>query len=248
VPFIVLSLIVQIALVVHVVRTGRNMTWIFVVLFFPFVGSAAYFIVEILPELQGSRGARNAKRKLSKALDPGRELREAVDLYEAAPTAQNAMRLAALHLQAGAFDEARSLYARSLTGVHGDDPELLLGLAQAEFGIGHYAEAITALDRLKANHPKRATAEGHLLYARALQGAGRLPEAIEELEALARYYPGPEPACRLAQILSEQGEEHRASELYENVLRTARTSGKPYGLTHKAWIDVARRATSPTNG
>ena len=83
-PIAIISLIIQIALVVHIVKTGRNMTWVFIVIFVPLVGSIAYFIVELLPELSGSRTARNLKRNISKAVDPNKDFKSASQRLEIA--------------------------------------------------------------------------------------------------------------------------------------------------------------------
>ena len=56
----IVFLLAQIACAVHVVRTGRNTLWVYLVVFVPVVGMAAYFFAEILPELMQSRGARQA--------------------------------------------------------------------------------------------------------------------------------------------------------------------------------------------
>lgn len=63
-PFFILSVIIQVLLIVHIVKTGRNTTWIWIVVLLPAAGAIAYFIVEILPELMGGRSARKAKKKL----------------------------------------------------------------------------------------------------------------------------------------------------------------------------------------
>ena len=48
------TVLLQIALAVHVVRTRRPFIWLFVILFFPLIGSAVYVIAEIIPELDRS--------------------------------------------------------------------------------------------------------------------------------------------------------------------------------------------------
>jgi hypothetical protein len=53
-PLIILSVIVQIALIVHAVRTGRSPYWVFIILMVPGIGSLAYFIVELLRQFRGS--------------------------------------------------------------------------------------------------------------------------------------------------------------------------------------------------
>jgi hypothetical protein len=48
------TVILQIVLAVHVVRTRRPFIWIFIILFFPLLGSLIYIIAELLPEWERS--------------------------------------------------------------------------------------------------------------------------------------------------------------------------------------------------
>ena len=242
-PILILSLIVQIALVVHVVRTGRNMTWVFILIFAPVIGGIAYFIVEILPEMRGTRTARKMQRQLTTAIDPEREFREARERYEETNTVQNAIALAAQHMRRNEFAAAKALYQRALTGVHATDPDVLYGLASAQFGLREYDDALRSLDTLKAENPDRTNAEGQLLYARALQELGRTDEAIAEFEALHGYYSGPEPACRLAPLLRERGQAARADELFREVVKAASRSGRHYNDLNSEWVAMAKRET-----
>lgn len=242
-PLIFLSIVVQLALVVHIMKTGRNTSWVFIVLFFPLIGSLAYFIIELLPELTNTRTAKSAQRSLAKAVDPDKELREATEQYDLARTAQNAMRLARQHLERGHFREAKELYERSLSGVHSDDPDLLIGLAEAHFGLAEYAEVITCLDTLKSTNPGKTSQDGHLLYARALEEQGRIDEALHEYQALVAYFSGPEPSCRLGSLLKSQGRLDEARALFEAVLARSKTAGKHYNTRYRDWVALARRET-----
>lgn len=56
-PLFGLVLIVRIACVVHVVRSGRNQIWIYVIIFPPAAGCLVHLVAEILPELFRSRAA-----------------------------------------------------------------------------------------------------------------------------------------------------------------------------------------------
>lgn len=240
-PLIVLSIIVQLALVVHVIKTGRNTTWVFIVVFLPLIGSLAYFIIELLPELTNTRTARSAQRSLAKTVDPDKALREASEQYALARTAQNAMTLAKEHLQRDDFSAAKELYKRSLSGVHSDDPDLLLGLAQAHFGLTNYAEALSCLDTLKDKNAAKTSQDGHLLYARALEELGRTDDALHEYQALVGYCAGPEASCRLGTLLKAQGRLEEARALFESVLARSKTAGKHYNTLYGDWIALANR-------
>lgn len=242
-PIVVISIIIQLALVVHIMKTGRNTTWVFIVLIFPLIGSLAYCIIELLPELTNTRTARTAQRSLAKAVDPDKALREAQTQYELARTAHNAMTLAEQHLARGNFGEAKELYGRSLSGVHSDDPDLLFGLASAHFGLAEFGEAVGCLDTLKRSHPGQTSPQGHLLYARALDGQGRVDEAIAEYQALVGYYPGPEPSCRLATLLKAHGRGDEARALLQAVVLRSKSAGKHYNSLYHEWVEQARRET-----
>lgn len=43
-------IILQVALAVHAIRTGRPFTWVFLIVVFPLVGSLVYLIAELIPE------------------------------------------------------------------------------------------------------------------------------------------------------------------------------------------------------
>jgi hypothetical protein len=240
-PYFIISLVVQLALVVHILKTGRNMTWIFIVLFFPVIGTLAYVIVELLPELKNNPTANRARRKLSNTVNPNRDLQAASQNLAVADTVQNAMTLAQECMDKSRYEEAKQLYERCLKGVHADDPYLLIGLAQAQFGLNDFVGTIKALDRLKETNPAHRSAEGHLLYCRAQEQQGNLDAAIHEYEVLATYYPGPEPTCRLASILNARGKTQEARTLFEKVLNESKVAGKHYNTLHKDWISLARR-------
>lgn len=240
-PYLILSLVIQLALVVHIIKTGRNMTWVFIVLFFPLVGTLAYLIVELLPEWSNSRSGVTARRKLTRLANPEGSFKNASRNFEVADTAQNAIRLAAEYLEKQQYQQATELYQRALRGIHADDPVLLLGLARARFGLDDATGAVQALDLLKEKNPGHASPEGHLLYARAKERLGDLHAAAHEYEALAGYYSGPEPTCRLAAIYKAQGRTEEARALFQKVVHISRIAGRHYNDLHKDWVAMAQR-------
>lgn len=238
---LILTYLVQLALIVHVLKTGRNAIWVFVLLFAPFIGGLAYFIVELLPDLMGSRGGRKAQRSVANAIDPNRDLRAASQQHAVADTVQNSLVLANQHLERQQYREAADLFGRCLRGLYADDPDILFGLAKAQFGLNDYAAVIATLDRLRGTNPKARTADSHLLYARAQEESGATDNAKTEYEALAKYYPGPEPRCRLALILKARGDAEGARKLFAGVVGESEVAGRHYNQIHREWVALARR-------
>ena len=239
-PLFVLSILIQLGLVVHVMKTGRNTSWIYILLFFPLIGGLAYVIVELLPSMGQSPGGVRLRRNVSKTLNPHREMREAAQNFSVASTASNALTLAEQLMEKRAFEQAREVLEHSMKGLHATDPELMMALAKALFGLGEYQACLDTLDDFKRHNPQRTSADGHLLYARSLEKQGRLNEARTEYVALIGYCSGPEPACRLGRMLAEAGEVAESRALYRSVLEKARVSGKHYHRLHKHWIQIAQ--------
>lgn len=235
-------LVAQILCAVHVMKTGRPYYWIFIVVFAPMVGMIAYFVVEILPELSGSRTARSAAAGMGRALDPGRAVREAERNLAMTPTAGNKAALADAYLEVGRADEAAALYRDTLTGVHATDPGLMQGLARAEFARGNFAAVEQVLDDLREANPNFQSAECHLLYARSLEEQGKVERALHEYGALAPYYPGQEARCRYALLLEKAGEHRESQRLFREICQSVEMSPRHARRLQREWYDIARRA------
>jgi hypothetical protein len=238
---VILSLALQIYFGIHAVRTGRPFVWVLVIMLTSFIGCLAYVLIELAPEWWASRSGRQVKSAIGKTIDPEKSLKAAQKACEQVDSAQNRIKLAEEYFLLNRYGEARELYAKSMAGIYAEDWQIMLGMAKAEFGLNNFDAVIGVLDQLKAANPHFKSPEGHLLYARALEGAGRIPEAIHEYQALSNYYPTPEPACRLAQVYQAQGNKTLADELFQEVIKRSVSAGKVFNETNKEWIKMAKR-------
>lgn len=243
-PVFIASILVQVALIVHVIRTGRNSLWIWVLALLPMAGPIAYILVEILPEVFGGRTARRAVSSVRRTLDPTRDLRQAHKLARLTDSIDAKRRLAEELLAAGEYDDAIASYRATLTGLYEHDPHLLLGLARAQFSKGDAAAARQTLDDLIAANPQFKSIEGHLLYARALEGEGALAKAAEEYAALVGYDAGAEARYRQAVLLKRMGDKDKAHELLKRLLDDSQLTTRHARQLQKEWLDLARRELS----
>src|SRR6266513_875176 len=138
---LILSILVQVALIIHVVKTGRNQIWIWVLALLSLPGALAYIAVEILPELLGSRAAQRTARGLRQAVDPGRELRRYENEARVGGNVASRQRYAEELVRHERYEEAIGQYREALTGLYEHDPNLMLGLAQLLQAQGRRAEA-----------------------------------------------------------------------------------------------------------
>jgi hypothetical protein len=231
----------QLLCILHVVRTGRPHYWIYILLFAPVLGGVGYFIAEILPELLGTREARQAVTQARRAFDPEREYRALADQLDTADTAENRKALAEESLRLGKVEQAITLYKTALTGVHKDDPNIMHGLARAYFAAGDFANCGQTLDALRAANPRFQSGEAHLLYARSLEGQGRIEEALVEYEAVSGYFAGAEARCRYALLLRQAGRTQQAGQLFAEVVRGVDKTGGPFKRAQREWYDIAKQ-------
>jgi hypothetical protein len=241
-PYIGVHTIVAAILVFHVLKTGRDFRWIFLLIFLPYVGALIYVVMEIVPSLTGGLAARRAARRVGKLVDPGRSLRQYQLDYERSRNVDTAARLANELVREGRYDEAIRVCEESRSGVFADDPKLLMTLASAQFAKREFGKAIETLDSLRAKNPQFRSSDGHLLYARALDEEGKAAQAIEEYEALARYFPGAEARVRLAQLHQKKGDTETAQRLFRQIIEDARLAPKHFQRAQREWIDVAKKA------
>jgi hypothetical protein len=245
-PFAIVSLLIQAGLIIHVIKTGRNSLWIWVLAFLPGAGPLAYVVVEILPGLFGSRAARAAGRGVRQAIDPDRDLRQASAEAALTDTVVAKARLGAEFTRRGDYASAIQTYRSGLRGLYEFDATLLLGLAQAEFAAGDATGARTSLDALIAHNPDFKSSDGHLLYARALEAEGNVAKAESEYRSISAYYPGAEAKVRFAQFLQKVGREADARAVLDDVLRTAELAPRHVRRAQAEWIALAKQSRGRT--
>lgn len=209
-------LAVQVTCVVHLVKTGRNPLWLTALIFLPMVGAIAYFIVEILPGLQGNRHVRTARAKAVAAIDPERELRAARDALDLTDTVANRVRLGDAASDLGRWSEAEAAYREALAKVP-DDAQVTAKLARTIFEQGHAGEALALLDGLDPPSAQGERDRQGLLRARMLEHLGRNEDALALYADIVTRLPGEEARCRYAALLLSEGWENKARKQLEEI-------------------------------
>ena len=248
-PLLILTYVVQIAMIVHVLRTGRNTYWVIILLIAPFgVGALAYFIVELLPDLMSSRHTKSAVRGVRKTLNPGADLRQRQREHRLSGSVDATRHLAGELLDSGRYDEAIEHYRKALTGLYEFDPDLMLGLAQAQFAAGDSAATRETLEQLIDKNPDYRSPDGHLLYARAVEACGDDATAESEYEAVAGSYAGAEARLRYGLLLERIGRPEAAREQFEEIITAAELAPRHYRKAQRDWIKQAKEGLSRVSG
>jgi hypothetical protein len=216
-----LHVLVALFFAVHAIRSGQQMYWLFILFMFPLLGSIVYFAAVYLPNSRLQHGATKAASAAARALDPGRELREARAAFDYTPTAQNQMRLAAAQLEAGDAAEAAATYEACLQGAFASDLEIRFGAARATLASGRAADAVRHLDIIRQAQPTFRAEQVALLLAQALAAAGRQEQARAQFEhAMAHHGASFTVQAEYAIWAASVGDAPKAKQLYQELQRT----------------------------
>ena len=237
----ILVWLIQLALIIHVLKTGRSRYWILMLFFMPMIGGLAYFVIEILPEFSNSISGQRAVRNVKQTLNPGADLRQHKAAWDQSPNVDNGRRYAEALMDSGKTAEAEEIINQALKGLFATEPTLLLLKARLLFESERTHEAMKALESLQEHNPDFRSAEGHLLYARALETEGQVNKAVKEYSAVSGYFPGVEARYRLALCLGVAGNESASQTELESILNDAKLAPPHFRKSQKTWLDAVKR-------
>lgn len=227
---------------VHVVRTGREMFWLWLFIIGPLLAPAFYFFAVLVPEWVGGSGARKVGKVARQTLDPEREYRSALRTLEDTPTVGARMKVAHAAAALGRWGDAEAQWALASEGGWADDPSILMGHARSLLELGRHAEALERLEKLKALGPEGNTPTVALAFARAYEGLGRNEEADEAYRFAADRVPGLESGGRYVAFMAKVGRREDAEIGFEEIERRLAKIAPPLRPEARVWRDLAARA------
>jgi len=236
----ILIWLMQLALIIHVFKTDRSRYWLLILFFMPLIGGLAYFVIELLPQFSGSITGQRALRNVKQTLNPGADLRQNEAAWNQSPNVDNGRRYAETLIESGKTTEAEEVLNQALKGLFANEPTLLLLKARLQFDNERTAEAVQSLEALQEHNPDFRSADGHLLYARALEAEDRIDDAIKEYSAVSGYFPGVEARYRLALCLNAAGKTSAARAEFESILNDAKLAPPHFHKSQKVWLEAVR--------
>ena len=243
-PILVLTVLVQILCIYHVVSSGRDKYWIGLILMAPGIGSLIYVLTQVLPDAGKSRTAASLKENAIKAMDPNRELREALQDFDLLESVDNRIRLADALYELEKYEEAEPHLKICLQGAHKNDPHMLIRLASIRLELGDPNAALALLDQLQENNKGFNSQNGHMLYSRALEAAGRTEEALSSFASLVDYATGEEARVRYGFLLQNDSRHSEAVQIFEEVIKRVGRGTKFYRRAQRHWAERAKLGLS----
>jgi hypothetical protein len=233
--------ILQIICIVHAVR-NRNTSSIWIILFFPFIGSIVYLATEVRGV---GRGGRNLAGQLVQVVQPSRKLEALRAQLDHAPTVDNRLALAEECVRLKRYDEALALY--DTTGAHKDDPEVLKRRASVQFEMGKPVEAKLTLEHLFDLNPRERTPAMRLLFARIVETEGGAEATLAAYEAATPGALGDEVRCRYAGALEGAGRRDQALAIYTRIVKESAHSDSRYRRENREWIQISKAKLDETS-
>jgi hypothetical protein len=184
---IALPYLLQLLCIIHVVRTGRNTSWIWLIIFVPYVGGVAYLLVEVLPTLgRGGRRVLVSTRDIvERTFNPTARLKTLERTAAFSQTHENERALADEYAACGDHAKALVLYEKLASGMHARDADLVLARARCFYGLGRHQVGTRLLDELEAaGHDFRTIPEA-LVRLKLMEGAGS--DGVAVAAAWARF-------------------------------------------------------------
>lgn len=212
--------------VIHVMKTGQERYWIYVVVMLPGIGILAYIIVVLVPSLLDTKQGYKLEKNLKNIINPRAALARAENDVKDAPTFENKSRLADAYLNNGQYQDSLNLYGEIGQGMYQYDPHLLLHAAKCYYFLNAPQKCIETLDLLREKNPDFDSSEGHLFYAKSLALAGNTIRAKKEFESLVKYYRGYEAKVSYGEALITMKEFDRAKEILLDLRDEAKRAPK----------------------
>ena len=184
--FALVPYILQLALIIHCIKTNKPFYWIYLIIFIPYVGGVAYLLVELLPALLNSRQLRQTGQSIVRTFNPCVTIKKLEEQLENQDTVSNRTALAQAYIEAQQYDKAVPLLRSCLSGPFADDRATLLLLAQALFADGQTADNTQTAD---GNGVQKTDTDNTNNQSRAGQSASGTREAAEILQKLQKEQP-----------------------------------------------------------
>ena len=230
-------LVIQIACVVHLLRTGRPYWWLWLIFAIPLIGVAAYLYVEVRP----TWGKLDFESILWRLKSPAQRIAILGDRLEESNTVKNRLALAAELHEAGQFDRECEVLDGGLRGAFKDDVTLLLKLAEAHLEAGRAAEAQQIVQQVVPPRSPDVQLQHALLKARTLARIGQPAEAEPLLVELVNRKKSEAPRYYYAEFLIDQKRRGDGVAILQDILRQYRRGTVVWRHQERRWFSAAKR-------
>lgn len=211
--FYYITVALQVICVIHCIRRGTKMQWIWLIVFVPVVGSIAYIFIEMF----SGREIRQVQSGIGSLINPAGSIRKLEENLRFSDTFNNRMALGNAYLGSGQTDKAVELYESCYTGAFMENEDLLKQLIVAYSMQQRYKDVLPMAQKLYKT-PQFARSQAHLLYAIALEHTGNPAQAEKEFKIMNVRYSHFEPRYQYGLFLQRAGRHQEARDVFAGMV------------------------------
>ena len=228
----------QVLCIIHAYKTGRR-NWIYLLIFLPGIGVLIYLFMEILPDIRRGEFVPTLQRWIT----PHYRIRAWEQRIRVSDTVFNRLNLAKAY-------EERDLPAKAIPLVmscleddlYARDPDIMLQLARLLFEDGKYAESLAQFSKAwPLQPPGLRKMEDELIYSRALEASGALPQAEEAYQRIIRVHHSLEAMYWYGLFLKKQGRPEEAMAQFRSAREEIRLYPRYARRRYMQWVRLSRR-------
>ncbi|GAA3916470.1 hypothetical protein GO495_19575 [Chitinophaga oryziterrae] len=232
-----LIILAQIFCVAHAMKKGKK-DWIYIIIFLPAAGAIAYFIREILPEINRGEFTSN----LQNLFLPNHNIKEWERRVRVADTVTNKLQLADAYAQQKQYAKAIALAESCRVGHHANDVGITQRLARLYFYNEQYGESIASFKKLLSSRKDQMNnQEDELLYAKALEGNMELERAEEEYKKVIRVHHSLEAMYYYGLMLKKQRRNKEAAAQFQAVRDEIELHPRYVRRMNTQWVRLSRK-------
>lgn len=225
--------VLQIALAIHVYRTGRPYWWLWLLFSAPMIGGVAYLLIEVMPDVRSPRGLfYGLKPRKWRIADLRRELDES-------ETIDNRLSLAEELFDGGDVQGAHDVAVECLRGVFKNDPRTLVDVARYKYALGSFADGLSLLDKVDTQRDRMLALEVARLRGDCLCGLKQFAEAETAYESIVGRYIGEAPRFGLAAVYENTGRVDEAIATWTDIRHRFRRASSAWRRSEKKWYKLA---------
>lgn len=234
--FSAIPAIIALVAIVDVIRVGAPWYWIWIIMGFPMLGPAAYFVVVRSGWLDsGGRTLSPSTARRIQARKRVRELNVQLSHWRGpAVLAEAGEELLVL----GKYKQAEKHFLEARENGAGIE-DVNFGLAQTWQMQGRFADAVPLLEELVKAAPDAYMGRAMLQLGRSLDESGQKERAEQVLRQVLERRTIIEAQVRLTRLLLAKGEKDEAQRILNEVKVDARNLPRYLRREHRAWIWTA---------
>lgn len=220
--------IVQIVALIHFVRRRPENYWFYIILFGGFVGSAAYLVVEAVPDLGLLRGVFQGFGRRT------RIQKVETDILDN-PSAANFEELGEMYLDEKKFEKSREAFTKAIA-ARSDSPHTFYLRGKASIGLGDFAGAIPDLEAAVRSDHKFDYYRAAAILADAYAQTGDYARAEAMFAEPLQFTNSPETLYNYARFLKLAGRADEAKQWAQTLMAKKRTLPRYMQRYERPWF------------